>query len=426
MRKWLIGCGGLFGVFFLACLGVGWWLTRPPKIELPTRQYPPNNTYTQYRQLGEEMHARFERDVRFKQIENALTMGQPVSSADRAYYLQCIEPYLRAYAPLTTQPCKAIFEYDFNWRFPEYAQMRRIARAESYLIREAMRQKRYADALTRIERLNRLVDQIRTDSPMIGYLVGVAINTIALAPAREELPRMQEPKIQERLLQMARAYETRRIPLWKTMEQERYFILSVLDQLARGELQLNQLSETEAAIPERRIVMRFLVNRSLPEFNRLMDLQIRELQKPFHERDRKALEEQPKQLLNGILFPVFSQADLREMSEVATMRLIGCTAAIRLHKLRTGRYPASLEALKLGAMCIDPFTGAPFRYQVDPKRGFLLYSVGANRVDDGGAVPYGGVSEPHGDLSAVSVRLPESLRSTERANRPLAPPVWLQ
>jgi hypothetical protein len=70
--------------------------------------------------------------------------------------------------------------------------------------------------------------------------------------------------------------------------------------------------------------------------------------------------------------------------EATYSRLLGCVAAIRLHRRRTGRYPDSLETLQLGELAIDPFTGAPFVYRVDPQRGFMLYSVGTNRVDDGG------------------------------------------
>ncbi|MFN7162438.1 MAG: hypothetical protein ACK4NB_05205 [Fimbriimonadales bacterium] len=112
--------------------------------------------------------------------------------------------------------------------------------------------------------------------------------------------------------------------------------------------------------------------------------------------------------------------------EVAIMRLVGCTAAVRLYKMRTGKYPQSLEALGLGEMVIDPFTGAPFKYRVDPKRGFLLYSVGENRTDDGGYIPYSGQSWDSGDLSAVSVRLPDTMKGLERSQIPLAPPVWLK
>jgi hypothetical protein len=108
------------------------------------------------------------------------------------------------------------------------------------------------------------------------------------------------------------------------------------------------------------------------------------------------------------------------------MRLVGCTAAIRLHKLRTGKYPASLEALQLGEMIIDPFSGKPFVYKTDPRFGFLLYSVSENRVDDGGQSPYGGAPEARGDFSPVDVRLPDHLKGVRREQQPLVAPIWLR
>jgi len=124
--------------------------------------------------------------------------------------------------------------------------------------------------------------------------------------------------------------------------------------------------------------------------------------------------------------PVFSQASHKEAGEVATMRLVGCTAAIRLHKQRTGKYPASLKALQLGETIIDPFSGKPFVYKTDPRFGFLLYSVSQNRVDDGGQSPYGGAPESRGDLSPVSMRLPDHLKGVRREQQPLVAPIWLR
>jgi hypothetical protein len=88
MRKWLIGCGVLFGVVLVLCIGVLVWAFTPPKIEIPPRQLPPNNAYPEYHQMGWELRDRFENDARFKQIEDAVAAGQPLSAADRAYYLQ--------------------------------------------------------------------------------------------------------------------------------------------------------------------------------------------------------------------------------------------------------------------------------------------------------------------------------------------------
>jgi len=426
MRKWLIGCGVLFGVMALLCIGGVLWLFRLPNIEIPPREYPPKNAYEQYRKIGAEMHARFDKDTRFKQIEDALLKQQPVSGADRAYYLQCIQPYLRAYAPLTTQPSKVVLEYDPNWKFPELAQMRRIARAEHYFVREALRRGDYRDALNRIERVNRLADQVRNGGAIIHYLVGIALNTIAFAPLREELPRLRDRATLERIVQIVQRYEIARVPLWKAMEEEQYFILSAYDKLVRGELDLGTLTEDKPSAPTTRGAMVPFVNLALPEFRRMMHANIEELKKPYHQRDEKVLDAEPRQLLNVILYPVIVRTSHKEAGEIAILRLVGCAAAVRLYKQRTGKYPASLDALQLGEMIIDPFTGEPFRYRVEPNRGFLLYSIGEDRIDDGGFAPYNGASEPRGDLTPVFLRLPESLQGVEPAKRPLASPIWLQ
>jgi hypothetical protein len=160
-----------------------------------------------------------------------------------------------------------------------------------------------------------------------------------------------------------------------------------------------------------------------------MQRAIEELKLPFGERPQRTaedIERETRHPLNQILLPVFAQASDKEASEVAIMRLVGCTAAIRLHKLRTGKYPASLEALQLGEMIMDPFSGKPFVYKTDPRFGFLLYSVSQNRVDDGGQSPYGGAPESRGDLSPVSVRVPDHLKGVRRDQLPLVAPIWLR
>ncbi|MFN4034279.1 MAG: hypothetical protein ACK4ME_11810 [Fimbriimonadales bacterium] len=428
MRKWLlVGCGAFVTLSLIACIGGTAWLFRTPKIEIPTRAYPPNNAYESYRLIAEQMRAQLDTDQRFKQIEQSFRDPQSLSAADRAYYLQRTKPFLTAYAPFTQLPSKAVFEYRPDWLMPELAQFRRIARAEAFLIRESLQRKRYADALERVERLNRFAEQVRTDGTLIHYLVGTAIHAIALDPLRETLPTLQDRAALERLVALAQRYETRRAPLWRAATQERIFILSVYDQLAKGKTDLNALTgDSSSSRISYGPLIRPLVNLALSEYHQMMDSVIAELKKPMHQRDRKTLEQEPRQLLNAILYPVFMRTNEKEIAESAMMRLAGCTAAIRLYKQRTGKYPQSLEALGLGEMVIDPFTGEPFRYRVDPKRGFLLYSVGENRTDDGGYIPYAGQSASRGDFSAVSVRLPNPPKGIKHSQMPLAPPVWLK
>jgi hypothetical protein len=434
MRKWLIGCGVLFGVVLVLCIGVLVWAFTPPKIEIPPRQLPPNNAYDEYRAMAEEMKQRLDADTRFNQIESAIGNRQPLSAADRAYYLQRMEPYLRRYERLVQRPSVVSAERSAETPFPELSAMRRIARAEAYLMREELRQKRYRAAIARADRLSRLADQVRNGGPLIHYLVGVAIHSIALHPIREELPRIQDRAALEALLKLARDYEKRRVPLWQCMQEEYYFGLSVHRDIAEGRTDYSKLASNDAQTGKGTrassvLAGRLMVKTALPEYHRLMQRTVEELKLPFGERPQRTaedIERETRHPLNQILLPVFAQASDKEASEVAIMRLVGCAAAIRLHKMRTGKYPASLEALQLGEMIIDPFSGKPFVYQTDPRFGFLLYSVSENRVDDGGQSPYGGAPEARGDFSPVDVRLPDHLKGVRREQQPLVAPIWLR
>jgi hypothetical protein len=124
-----------------------------------------------------------------------------------------MEPYLRRYERLVQRPSVVSAERSADTPFPELAGMRRIARAEAYLMREELRQKRYRAAIARADRLSRLAEQARNGGPLIHYLVGLAIHSIALQPIREELPRIQDRAALEALLKLARDYEKRRLRL---------------------------------------------------------------------------------------------------------------------------------------------------------------------------------------------------------------------
>ncbi|MGQ9901437.1 MAG: hypothetical protein ACUVR1_04405 [Fimbriimonadales bacterium] len=431
MRKWAIGCGLVFGIVLVLCVGAIAWLATPPKFDIPPRNSPPNNAHPEYRAMALEMRDRLGTDMRFNQIEKALRDGQPVPAADRAYYLQRMEPYLRRYRQLLSRPCVITTERSAIAEYPELAMVRHLARAEAYLMREELRQRRYSAAIQRAQRLNRLAEQVRNGGPLIHYMVGVSIHAIALRPLHEELPRMQDRASLEALLKLARNYEKNRIPLWRAMQEEYYFALSIHQEIAQGRVSMEQLSGSGAErSPSGRgtFLERIFVKTALPEFNRYMTEAVEDLKKPFHQRNRdhKDVEKKIRHPLNATLLPVYTQASEKEAYEVAMMRLVGCTAAIRLHKLRTGKYPQSLEVLNLGEMIIDPYSGKPFVYKTDPRFGFLLYSVSENRVDDGGQTVYGGAADSRGDLSPVSVRVPESLKNIPREQRPLIAPIWLR
>ena len=59
---------------------------------------------------------------------------------------------------------------------------------------------------------------------------------------------------------------------------------------------------------------------------------------------------------------------------------------LRAWKVQRGSYPETLDALAAGASepwPLDPFSGAAYHYRREGE-GFVLYSIGPNRKDDGG------------------------------------------
>ena len=80
------------------------------------------------------------------------------------------------------------------------------------------------------------------------------------------------------------------------------------------------------------------------------------------------------------------------LRELALLRLLATDFALRAHFLHQQRWPASLTDLAMVSLhssdLIDPFdkAGRNLRYRRTPD-GYVLYSVGPNRVDDGGAAP---------------------------------------
>jgi hypothetical protein len=76
----------------------------------------------------------------------------------------------------------------------------------------------------------------------------------------------------------------------------------------------------------------------------------------------------------------------------ATIRLLICELAIARYHNSYGRWPRSLSELVpqfLPAIPLDPLdpNGGPMKYRLEGKHKYLVYSVGPNRIDDGGTLP---------------------------------------
>ena len=101
------------------------------------------------------------------------------------------------------------------------------------------------------------------------------------------------------------------------------------------------------------------------------------------------------------LMPAFAAARRKRDVTVATIALARWGLAIEVYRQRTGRFPETLRDIEgsLGwRLPADPFTAGDLRYRRLGSR-YLLYSLGANRRDDGGQNWHDKVHTAAGPLS---------------------------
>lgn len=72
---------------------------------------------------------------------------------------------------------------------------------------------------------------------------------------------------------------------------------------------------------------------------------------------------------------------------ISSLRCAETAMAVERYRLKYGQLPQSLEALVpefIDAVRLDPFDGAPIRYNILETGGYSLYTVGEDGVDNGG------------------------------------------
>jgi hypothetical protein len=253
-----------------------------------------------------------------------------------------------------------------------------------------------------------------------------------LEPLREWLPKLQSPKTLEALVALAHDAEKRRTPLRSIFTHEYYFGLAFHRDLAQGRLKLQDLERDwgfssldpptlDALLLRSGVGAPFVVKPSLREYQHYYDQLFAELEKPPWER--KPVPANPKRFLNQLLFPVFDGATKREQSSTAILRLLACYAAVKRYYQQRGAYPPSLEALRpqLGELIIDPFTGMPFVYRTNPKRGFHALFSGREPHRRRRATE----CEPTTGRPVADYRRRAPRRTTPQQNAPIQP-VWLR
>jgi hypothetical protein len=94
-------------------------------------------------------------------------------------------------------------------------------------------------------------------------------------------------------------------------------------------------------------------------------------------------------LLSRLLIPLMAKVAKSGRHKHAILRCTTVCLAAERYRRANGRWPATLDELvpgELSGVPLDPYDGEPLRYG-KPGGGVVIYSVGPDATDNGGALP---------------------------------------
>jgi hypothetical protein len=285
--------------------------------------------------------------------------------------------------------------------FPHYAKLRSLTRLLGGRAVLSAREGRPADAAADLEAMAGIAAHAGVDPVLIGQLVqyaclshyGSALQQVMETASLDEADcRRLEARLSEIDLpaRFARAVETERcFGLWAfdTARRDRRLLAEAFGDRAGPPAGLHAawVVLAEPFLKWDEIAYLRLMSRQVARARDARPLLPGEADGPLTET---TVDGRPPwfAVVSRLMLPALAQASAKRDAAVARLALMRAALALEACRAREGRYPVSLgeaERLLGRALPRDPFTETPLRYQ-RRDAGYLLYSVGANRCDDGG------------------------------------------
>jgi len=301
---------------------------------------------------------------------------------------------------------------------PEVQDMRNQARLLGLAARRAAAEGRHADALADIVRLQRLGRHAAAEPILISYLVGLAIDRMALVELADLLPRLGDGDAPLLATPEVRDLVDRRIDLLPALYGEEAFGLATFADFTDGRMTSEGLFTPELApapwpICDTGPIFRvFFLADDITGYRRLMH----GAQQLAARRDGSAsaagvireadnLEatvlENRSGILSRVLVPTLKHVLQARARDEAARRAAAVLVAATKQRLATGALPLEPTAFAGPTpfvMPADPFVeGSRLLLMKRSGAGIAVYSVGLDGADDGGPPPHGEAAEDGND-----------------------------
>lgn len=298
---------------------------------------------------------------------------------------------------------------------PEVQDMRNQARLLALAARRAAAEGRHADALADIVRLQRLGRHAAAEPILISYLVGLALDRLALVELADLLPRLGDGDAALLDVPGVRDLVDRRIDLLPALYGEEAFGLATFADFTDGRMTSEGIFTPEAATapwpacdtgPIFRV---FFLSDDIAGYRRLMhgaqQLAARrdapaDVIRQADNLEATALEKRSG-ILSRILVPTLRHVLQARARDEAAHRAAAVLVAATKQRLATGVLPLEPTAFTgpaLFSMPADPFAeGNRPLLMKRSDAGLAVYSVGPDGADDDGPPPRGTDAEEGND-----------------------------
>ncbi len=297
--------------------------------------------------------------------------------------------------------------FPLNWqgnpiqfRFPYYARLRELARL---LVLDAKMNARQGDGTTALRDVRALFSMshhLSKEPVLIGFLVAQSVDALAHRALAQTLEKIPMTVAQARALEASLSKDDWRLAFRQSLVGERMFGIYAFESLGQPAPNNVQADDDESfswpiwtrypLLWISRPVLKMDEVQTLRMWKLLLDSgESQQVPRPagFGAEQEAAIQNAPfYALLTKMLFPVFTRSsDNRDNAEVRR-REREVALALTCFRSARGHYPAQLqEAATLwgNSLPLDPYSQKPFVYGASGN-SFVLYSIGVNRVDDGG------------------------------------------
>lgn len=222
-----------------------------------------------------------------------------------------------------------------------------------------------------------------------GLRVALVCETIGRSRLWRRLDTMRPPVAAQCLVRL-NALAPDRVPLFVAVEEEKWSVQSAVLELMTHPERIRWQADTDNSPSESGVRYGDLVppRYVMDTIGDYMDKLIAQSKQPYINGNREI--PVPKEPIALIFAPVTTGTRCRYAVVETGDALLRTALALRIHRARTGKYPATLAELiaagLLPAVPVDPFAapGTALVYRAAPDGKYTLYSTGPDGRDDNG------------------------------------------